>query len=388
MTQVPVEAALGARHLPNFSERPILVYWETTQACTLACRHCRASAQSQALPGELTYEQGCSLIDQIAEFGRPRPVLVLTGGDLMMRPDIYELTAYAKQRGLSVAITPSITPRLTKVAIDRFSELGVSVAAVSLDGAQPTTHDRIRGVNGHFDQTLASLRRLRRAGFKVQVNTTVMRDNVEELADIAALLLATGIRTWVVFFLVGVGRGAGERALSAAQSEDVCHFLYDAAAYGLVTRTVEGPFFRRVTAWRGHYGEGDPTEAFRLGELYSRLVSRLRAILGPPTERRVIPSIGTRDGKGVIFVSHDGQVHPSGFLPLVLGSVKHENLVQIYRQHPTLLEIRRGSFRGSCAKCGFKDLCGGSRARAFEQSGDPLADDPSCLYALAGARSG
>ncbi len=175
-------------HGLNFSERPMLVFWEVTRSCLLSCRHCRASAIATALPGELSVSEGQDLVRQVAAFGRPYPILVMTGGDCLMRPDIDELASFAVGLGIPVALSPSVTPLLTSGAAVRIKATGVRAVSISLDGAVPETHDKVRGVPGHFAKTVEALRMLKGHGLKVQVNTTVMRDNVEELADVAALI--------------------------------------------------------------------------------------------------------------------------------------------------------------------------------------------------------
>jgi MoaA/NifB/PqqE/SkfB family radical SAM enzyme len=208
-----------------------------------------------------------------------------------------------------------------------------------------------------------------------------MAQNVRELADIAALLVGRKVRTWEVFFLVGVGRGQTIAEIEPDEYEDVCHFLVDAARYGMTVRTVEAPFFRRVRDRRARLApEVDPALEFRLGPLYTELRDRLWELLGRPRTEVLAPSAGTRDGKGIVFVAHDGQVHPAGFLPLGLGSVRDKPLLETYRDDLVLRAIRSGEFRGRCGRCEYTDDCGGSRARAYAATGDPLADDPACSY--------
>ena len=371
----------------DFARRPLLVFWETTRACHLTCRHCRADAVPRALPGELTPLEGQELIRQVAAFGKPSPVLVLTGGDCLLRPDAFEVAEYAAELGVPACMSPSVTPSLTEAAVKRMREAGVKAVSISLDGASGQTHDAVRGVSGHFQDTVAALRSLLAAGLRVQVNTTVMRDNVDELADLAALLHLLGVRIWEVFFLIQVGRGTGLEELSPDELEQVCHFLYQASRYSLVVRTVEGPFFRRVVGWRSgrlpRPAAGVPEG--EKGELHARLSARLRELLGAPGERPAAQSLATRDGKGIVFVAYNGDVYPAGFLPLPVGNIRRSGLPEIYRDCELLRQIRRGEFKGRCGRCEYRDLCGGSRARAFAATGDPLGEDPGCAYVPGGA---
>lgn len=306
-----------------------------------------------------------------------------------MRPDLFKLAALARSLGIPLGLAPSVSPLLSDRCLERMEDLGLRTISVSLDGARHETHDRIRGMTGHLASTIRAIERLARRGFVVQVNTTVMRRNVEELADVAALVAQAGARIWEVFFLVRVGRGIGEEEITPAEHEDVAHFLVDAARHGFVVRTVEAPFFRRVVAQRRQAGvEKDPVPAFGLGSLYRRLAGRLRRRLGPPTSSLQAQTAGTRDGKGVLFVAHDGEVHPSGFLPLPLGNVRHRDIVEVYRSHPLLRALRDGRFHGRCGLCEFRDICGGSRARAHATSGDPLGEDPACPYVPGRPRAG
>ena len=323
----------------DFAARPMLVFWEITRSCLLACRHCRASATAAPLPGELDHAEGLHLIDQVAGFGRPYPILVLT-------PE----------------------------SIARMASSGVKAVSLSLDGACGPTHDGIRGITGHFEESLPAIRAIVDAGIKLQINTTVMSGNVHELPDIAKIVKDYGVDMWEVFFLVHVGRGEATGAISPQEHEDVCHFLFDASHHGFVVRTVEAPFFRRVVHTR-RTGGGAPATP-----LYAELSGRLTMLLGEGRERASAHTAATRDGKGIVFVAHDGEVHPAGFLPLGLGSVREQPLAEIYRDHPTLRAIRAAEFSGRCGTCEYADLCGGSRARAYASSGDPLGEDAACIH--------
>lgn len=370
----------------QFDQRPILVFWESTRACLLACKHCRAEALPHAAPGEMSHAEGLRFIESLTEFGRPYPVLIMTGGDVLMREDAFDLVHHARSLNIPVGLAPSVTPRLTDANIQRMADLGVKIVSLSLDGATAATHENIRGVADHFAQTVDALRRLVAAGFTVQVNTAVMRDNVHELPAIAQILKDVGVSIWEVFFLIHVGRGQSEEELTPQENEDVAHFLYEASAYDLIVRTVEAPFFRRVVAWRKERGPAynaspvEVAEHYHLGETYVQLANELRERLGASISSPRAQSTGTRDGKGIIFVSHDGTVFPAGFLPYTLGNIRNTPLATIYRDHSVLKAIRASQFTGRCGACDYRDLCGGSRARAFAAFGDPLAADPACSY--------
>ncbi len=367
------------RALARYEHSPHLVFWETTKACSLACQHCRASAQTLPLPGELTTEEGHSLIDQIVAMEGPSPILVFTGGDCFARPDLLDLVAYARTRGLRLGIAPSVTDRLTREVLEELYELGVRSVSISLDGAGPETHDALRGIPGHFDKTIEALHMMRDMGFRLQVNTTVMRHNAKELADVFSLLRDTGVSIWEVFFLVGVGRGVEILEVDPRDAEDICHFLVDATTYGMTVRTVEAPFFRRVQSEREPFGGDDPRLHFELGGLYETLREGLDREAGDNDHSVRSTTLATGDGRGIIFVGYDGEVHASGFLPIALGNVRTESLGDVYTENPLLTAVRAGFFIGVCGECDYRRLCGGSRARAFAHHGDVMADDPSCI---------
>jgi radical SAM protein len=364
----------------SFDDRPLLVFWETTKACLLACSHCRANAQRDPGSDDLSTAEGFALIDDLSAIDRPRPVMILTGGDCLMRNDIVAVVTYAKQMNVPVAIAPSVTPKLTSTTLRQMRAQNVKTASLSLDGATADTHEAVRGINGHFDATIRAIDQLKMHGYTVQINTTVMRRNVGELADIATLMHRFGVNVWEVFFLIATGRGTGIEATSVGENEDICHFLVDASQYGFTVRTVEAPFFRRVVADRRRIGDVRPEDAFDLGPLYLHLRDRLHGQLGSPIASVRAPSAATRDGKGIIFVANNGDVYPSGFLPLRLGNIREQSIVEIYRDHPLLHSIRNADFAGRCGICEHADLCGGSRAQAYARSSDPLGEDPTCAY--------
>lgn len=359
----------------RFERQPVLVFWETTRACDLSCVHCRASAQPDPLPGELTEEEGRDLLGQIAAFGRPAPVVVFTGGDPLKRKDLFSLAQHAADLGLRFALSPAVTELLTPEVLREAKELGAASVSVSLDGARPETHDAIRRKPGAYDRTVKVIRDALDLGLNIQVNTAVMRRNLEELPDLFHLLRSLGVPTWEVFYLIQVGRAMSAEDLTAEEFESVSQFLYDASRYRVVLRVVEGPFLRRVASQRR---EGD--ESWN-AELYRSLHSRLLALEGPPEGPSNLGASGTLDGDGILFVAHDGTIFPGGFLPYTLGNVRHDDLVEVYRENELLRRIRAREVQGPCGVCAFKAVCGGSRARAFSRWGDPLASDPACLLA-------
>ncbi len=343
----------------DLSLSPWVVIWELTQACALACRHCRASAQASRHPAELSTEEGRRLLDDIAAL-QPA-VLVLTGGDPLVRPDLFELAQHAVGLGLDVALTPSGTPNLNAAAIGRIQDAGINRIAISLDGASAASHDRFRGVEGSFAITLAAAREAARRGLPVQVNTTANQGNIAEMPAIRDLLDELGIAMWSVFFVVPVGRAATRDMLNAEQSEELFDFLYATGARGkYLVRTTEAPHYRRYLRQRQAESHRD-SPAFRWS-------------------RRAAPR-GIGDGAGLVFVSHTGEVFPSGFLPLSAGNVRRQPLGQIYRESPMFCAIRdRDRLGGKCGICEFRKICGGSRARAYAMTGDYLAEDPVCAY--------
>ena len=357
------------------SQTPYFVCWETTKACRLACRHCRARAITRPLSGELDHKQGLALIDQLLEFDEPYPALLMTGGDPLMREDFFELVEHAKSSGLYVAVAASVTPKLNRGSIARMKEPGVDIISVSLDGAAPATHDRLRGVPGTWEATVRALQTAKEVGLRAQVNTTVMRSNMGELADIFHVVKGAGSVAWEVFFLIRTGRGASLESLLPTECEEAMHFLYDASQYGLPVRTSEGPNYRRVRIER--QGRAPPPG----GETYLALSARLLALEGTPVSQPSGKTTLTRDGKGLMFVGYDGEVYPSGFLPLRTGKAPGDRLVSIYRTNATFADLRDASkLKGRCGRCEYREICGGSRSRAFAELGDPFEEDPACPY--------
>ncbi len=351
----------------DFSERPYIVIWEVTQACDLACVHCRASAQPKRHPLELSTEEGKRLIDEIAHM--QVPVFVLTGGDPIKRPDLFELIEHAKKVGVRVSLTPSATPLLTREVIHRLKESGLARLAVSLDGSHREVHDAFRGRSGSFVRTMEAIQWANQVGLPVQINTTFSRRNVEDFDNIAALMETKKIALWSVFFLVPTGRGTLADLLSAEEFEAVFAKLYKLSRRALFhIKTTEAQHYRR-------YVLQQQAAERRNGSAQTADV--------PPKVSDTIGRApwGLNDGKGFVFVSHLGEVFPSGFLPFAAGNVRSDSLSRIYRESPLFQQLRDDSqLGGKCGACEFRHICGGSRARAFALTGDPLAEEPCCVY--------
>ena len=348
----------------DFARSPLMFYYEVTMACDLVCKHCRASAQEKPDPGELSTEQAKLLLEQAALFPR-KPMVVLTGGDPLKRADLCELIRHAVACGLQVALTPSATPLATRDAFERVREAGVRRLGISLDGADAKTHDAFRGWEGSFCRTMEMLEAARQLGMAVQVNTTICRRNVDQVDAIAELLAGYGIAMWAAFFLVPVGRGAEEEAISPEEYETVFQRLWHhAGSKPFAVKTTEAPHYRRFVLERG----GDP------------LAGPKGAADGMIRRGHRAP-LGVIDGRGIMFVGHTGEIFPAGFLPLRCGSFPEDSVVDVYQKHPTFLSLRDPDrFKGKCGFCEYRHVCGGSRARAFMVTGDPLESDPGCAY--------
>lgn len=374
-----VDAARSVRTLRrDVEDRPFLVIWEVTRACALVCAHCRADAQHHRDPLELTTGDGRRLLEDLAAYGPPRPMVVLTGGDPFEREDLEELVAHGTALGLHVSLAPSVTPRLTGERLEALRAAGASAVSLSLDGAAATTHDGFRGVPGVFERTLDAARLVRAAGFRLQVNTTVTADNVGELPAVLDIVTGLHASLWSVFFLVPTGRGERIGALSADEAEDVLHWLHEVGDRVAIKAT-EAPQFRRIAIQRA--AAEDPDSSFPPGVLRARLRAATSPIDTGVRPRQPRPPLDVNAGRGFAFVDHHGRVHPSGFLPLPAGSVRSEPFHVIYRDAELFRSLRDPErLGGRCGRCEFREICGGSRSRAFALTGDPLAEDPGCSH--------
>jgi AdoMet-dependent heme synthase len=344
-----------------YAEAPMIVYWELTNACGLACSHCRATAMPEPAPGELSTDEAIGVLDSIVRFGTPAPHVVMTGGDPLRRADLRTLVHAAIERGIGVSLAPAVTPLLTRDRLAQLREDGVSAISLSLDGATAASHDGLRGVPGTFDATREALDWAAEVGLPVQVNTLVTATTLAELPAIHALLTEHEVLRWSLFLLISVGRGTTLTEVSPAEAERLMRWLWEIAARSpFQVKTTEAMMYRRVAARAlGRAGLDDA------------------AIERHPVAR----GFGIRDGNGIVFLAHDGSVTPSGFLPVPVGNVRQTDLVTLYREAPLMRALRDpDQFAGRCGACEYRMWCGGSRARAYAWTGDPLESDPLCPY--------
>lgn len=346
----------------DFDRAPFVVAWELTRACAYSCAHCRADAQPRRHPDELDTGEALAVVDDLAGF-EPAPILVLTGGDPLMRRDAFEIAAHAHQRGLRVALTPTATALTTPDRMAEARAVGVRRVAFSLDAPEAALHDRFRGFSGSFERTLSGIEAATAAGLPLQVNTTVSLLNANVLERMVPLIAELGAVQWSVFFLVPTGRGRRLSMLSAEGHERTIRWLDRSAGdFPFDLKITAAPQHRRIALERR--GDGALSgPGFRFADGLRRAAK------------------GVNDGRGFMFISHRGEVMPSGFLPLSAGRVPERSAVSLYRGAPLFKELRDpGALGGKCGRCEFREVCGGSRARAYAVTGDHLAADPSCPY--------
>ncbi len=380
----------------DLSKRPFIIFWELTRACLLACKHCRAKAQTKPHPDELTTEEAFRVVDQIVEFGEPYPLVIITGGDPLMRKDLFEILEYVVSKGLRVAIAFSGTKLATKEKIERMKEIGVARIAISLDGSNSEIHDYFRGKTGTFETSLRILKDAKDVGISRQINTTVTTFNIFDLPNIMKICLENEVALWDVFFVVPTGRAKVEMMPSAQEFEDVLCWLYDVSKETpLNVKSSAACHLRRIEYMRDHGIYDLP-----LGETYRKLKERLEEIKrelgleGYRKDKKIVAGAhgrsladgirrmtGITDGRGMFFISHIGEVYPSGFLPLVAGNVRESTLKEIYMNSPIFRDLKDPNrLKGKCGKCEYRFICGGSRARAYAMTGDYLAPEPRCIY--------
>jgi radical SAM protein with 4Fe4S-binding SPASM domain len=339
----------------DFNTAPLIVIWEVTRACALACVHCRADSIARRDPRELSTQEGLRLIDQILAFGSPHPLFVLTGGDPMRRPDLAKLVEYGAKAGLTVALTPSGTAAATPARLAALKDAGLSRVAVSLDGPDPESHDAFRRVRGSYDWTMRIIDAAGGLGLPLQINTTISRTTLPHFKAMAARVAQFPLAMWALFFLIRTGRGASLDQITELECENVLNDLYDLSLTApFAIKTTEAPHFRRVIWQRNQES-------------------------GAGIRQAAIRNVG--DGNGFVFIDHVGNICPSGFLPLQRGNVRTAALADVYRDDEVFRRLRdTDALLDKCGRCRFRAICGGSRSRAFATTGAMMASDPLCAY--------
>jgi radical SAM protein len=357
----------------DYNENPFIVIWEVTRACQLKCVHCRADAQPVPDPRELTHEEGIKLIDDIYEMNNP--MLVFTGGDCMMREDLFELADYAIKKGMRVSITPSATPNVTKEKMEKAKQVGLSRWGFSLDGPTPEIHDRFRGTPGSFELTIEKIKYLNELNMPLQINTVISRYNYDHLEEMAKLVADLKAVMWYIFLLVPTGRGQMNDCITPAEHEKVFRWLYElskTAPYDI--KTTAAQHYRRVVLQQKMRERKIENGEIRYEDtITTDTASMIDGLKRAPK--------GVNDGNGFVFVSHIGDVMPSGLLPIVCGNVRETPLSKIYRESKVFKDLRQpDNYKGKCGVCEFRYICGGSRSRAYAVTGDYMESEPFCVY--------
>lgn len=352
----------------DFDQAPFTIAWEVTRACAYACVHCRADAQHQRDPNELTTKEAYQLIDRLADFGHP--ILIFTGGDPMMRRDLFDLIAYATQKGLRCSLTPTATALPTAERLQKAKEAGIRRIALSLDAPRPEVHDDFRKVPGSWQRTMDILHRAQDVGLSVQVNTTIAKHNADVLPEMVPFIEDVDAVQWSLFFLVPTGRAMIEQMISAEQHEKIFNWLYDLSKIApFDIKATAAQMYRRVAIERkkAETNSDKPVTFQGAGFQYTDGLNR--------------PTKGVNDGNGFLFISHTGSIEPSGFLPISAGNVRNDDVVDVYRNAPLFRDLRDyNMLKGRCGICEYRDVCGGQRGRAYGVTGDYLETDPACVY--------
>jgi heme b synthase len=356
-----------AGRLPDGSPACRLIAWEVTRSCNLACKHCRAEAHAAPYPGELSTAEAKSLIETFSETGRP--IIIFTGGEPMLRPDLYELIRHARAQGLPCALSPNGTLITAETAAE-IRDSGVERCSISLDGPDEASHDAFRGVPGAFAASLQGIAHLKAAGVPFQINTTVTKANLHSFKDIFGLCERLGAAAWHIFLLVPVGRAAelADQVITAQEYEDVLHWFYDfRKSTRMHLKATCAPHYYRIMRQRAK------AEGLRVTPDTFGMDAMTRGCLG---------------GTGFCFISHTGRLQPCGYLELDCGDVRATPFPELWRSTPAFLQFRdKAAYAGKCGRCEYHQVCGGCRARAWSMDGDYMGEEPLCLYEPTGSAS-
>jgi AdoMet-dependent heme synthase len=368
--EAAAERGLHDSHMleADFNLAPFTIAWEVTRACAFACVHCRADAQHRPDSNELSAEESLALVKRLKDFGSP--ILIFTGGDPMMRRDLKDLVAYATELGLRCSLTPTATALPTKPRLAALKEAGILRLALSLDAPTPTVHDAFRQVPGSWERTLRILKNAQEVGLSAQVNTTISRHNLHLLPEMIPFIQEVSAVQWSLFFLVPTGRAQLDWMITPGEHEKVFNWLYDLSKEApFDIKATAAPMYRRVAIERrkAEQPEGEGISFQGAGFQYADGLDR--------------PVKGVNDGNGFLFISHIGDIMPSGFLPVKAGNVRKDDVIDVYRESPIFKELRNPDLlKGKCGRCSYRFVCGGQRGRAYGVTGDYLETDPACAY--------
>lgn len=341
-------------------EKPINVYYEITIACDLKCKHCRAEAVPERTPDELKFSEIKNLFEEIKNMGSN---LIISGGDPLKREDIFEVLKYAKKINLPFGIAPTTSPLLNFDKIKKIKEIGAYAMSISLDGSNKKSQDEFRGVDGTFDVSINALKFASKINLPIQVNTTFTKENFYEIEKIYYLLKENFyeiVKRWSIFFIVPIGKGKELKLPEKKEIKEILEFLYEKSREApFHITTTEAPFYKVFYVLK----------EIKKGKNFDEIIKENKKL-----------GFGVRDGNGVVFVSHKGDIYPSGFLNLNLGNIRSEKLQDVYKNNKVMKELRDVNLlKGKCGKCKYKKICGGSRARAYAILNDYLEEDPFCV---------
>lgn len=383
---------------------PRLIFWEVTKGCNLRCVHCRATATELASPNDLSTPRALDIISQIADFCSP--ILVLSGGEPLYRPDIFQLARFATEKGIRVALGTNGT-LVTKEVARKIVDSGVRRVSISLDGADGETHDSFRGIPGAFEAAIYGLRNLKELGMSVQINMTIARHNAKQLPAVLDLSRELGADALHTFLLVPVGCGidiAEDQMVPAQEYEEMLNWFYDRSLEGgIELKATCAPHYYRVARQRRAAARKEVAVAYRSAEGNPTAIGPTDMMMPGGTGVIIRPSVhpahgarphtgghpgemaamtkGCLAGTGVCFISHEGEIFPCGYLPAIAGDLRKASFAEIWNHSVVFNNLRDDDkLEGKCGCCEFKHVCMGCRARAFAATGNYMAEEPVCVY--------
>ena len=379
------------------NHKPRLIFWEVTKGCNLRCIHCRATATELSSPLDLPTAKALNLIEQVSQYAKP--ILVLSGGEPLFRADIFELARFATDRGLRVALATNGT-LVTEEVARKIVDAGVRRVSISLDGANAATHDVFRGIPGTFEAALKGFRNLQALGMSLQINMTIARHNAQQLPEVLELAKSIGADALHTFLLVPVGCGvdiAAEQMVPAEEYEQILNWFYDRSQEGEIElkATCAPHYFRvmrqrRAAERRASSASSPRPDTRAIGPTEITMPGSTGVALHPHAAKAAAKghpeglhatTKGCLAGTGVCFISHQGEVYPCGYLPVLAGDLRHQPFAEIWENSAVFRQLRDPeNLKGKCGRCEFRNICMGCRARAFAATGDYLDEEPFCIY--------